>query len=63
MEGSNTDVNIKKLIKDIVFVFTIFGNDFLPKFESIQTNFDFLFLIDMYLLNLIDNNKISACIS
>jgi len=58
IEGSNTDVNIKKLIKDIVFVFTIFGNDFLPKFESIQTNFDFLFLIDMYLLNLIDNGYI-----
>jgi hypothetical protein len=58
IEGSNTDVNMKKLIKDIVFIFTIFGNDFLPKFESIQTNFDFLFLLDMYLINLIDNGYI-----
>lgn len=56
IEGSNyTDINIKKLIKDIVFIFTIFGNDFLPKCESIQTNYDFLFLIDIYLINLIDN--------
>lgn len=58
IDGSNTDVNIKKLTKDLVFIFTIFGNDFLPKFESIQTNFDFLFLIDMYLINLIDNGYI-----
>lgn len=55
IEGSNTDINLKKFIKDIVFIFTIFGNDFLPKCESIQTNQDFLFLIDIYLINLIDN--------
>jgi 5'-3' exonuclease len=30
IEGSNTDINLKKFIKDIVFIFTIFGNDFLP---------------------------------
>jgi 5'-3' exonuclease len=51
----NSKINIKWLIKDIVFIFTIFGNDFLPKCEAIQTNLDFLFLIDMYLINLIDN--------
>jgi 5'-3' exonuclease len=53
-----SELNIEKLIRDIVFIFTIFGNDFLPKCESIQTNLDFLFLIDMYLINLIDNNHL-----
>jgi 5'-3' exonuclease len=60
IEGSDyleeySELNMKKLIRDIVFVFTIFGNDFLPKCESVQTNLDFLFLIDMYLINLINN--------
>ena len=35
-------MNIKKVTKDLVFIFTIFGNDFLPKCEAIQTNYDFL---------------------
>jgi 5'-3' exonuclease len=46
--------SLSNIIKDIVFIFTILGNDFLPKCESIQTNLDFLFLIDIYLINLID---------
>ena len=63
IEGSvyqpkKTKEDIEKLINDIVFIFTIFGNDFLPKCESIQTNLDFLFLIDMYLINLIDNGNL-----
>lgn len=48
------EIYLDKLIKDLVFVFTIFGNDFLPRCEAIQTNQDFLFLIDMYLINLIN---------
>lgn len=56
IEGSRfEELNQKKLIRDIVFIFTVFGNDFLPKCESIQTNLDFLFLIDMYLINLINH--------
>jgi 5'-3' exonuclease len=56
LEGSEyEELNIRRLIRDLVFIFTIFGNDFLPKCEAIQTNYDFLFLIDMYLINLIDN--------
>ena len=47
-------VNIKlifnNLINDIVFIFTIFGNDFVPRCEAINTNLDILFLIDMYLI-------------
>ena len=53
--GSVLDsIQLNKLIRDLVFVFTMFGNDFLPRCESIQTNQDFLFLIDMYLINLIN---------
>jgi 5'-3' exonuclease len=59
IEGSDYDnLDIKKLIRDIVFIFTIFGNDFIPRCESIQVNYDFLFIIDMYLINLIDNGYI-----
>lgn len=63
IDGSNyqeniSELSVKNLVKDVVFVFTIFGNDFLPKGESIQTNLDFLFLIDMYLINLIDNGHL-----
>ena len=49
------EVEIDKIINDIVYIFTIFGNDFLPRCEAIQTNQDFLFLIDLYLIILIDN--------
>jgi 5'-3' exonuclease len=48
------DIDIDKIINDIVFIFSIFGNDFLPRCEAIQTNQDFLFLIDFYLIILID---------
>jgi 5'-3' exonuclease len=51
-------IQLNKLISDLVFVFTIFGNDFLPRCEAIQTNQDFLFLIDMYLINLINYGHI-----
>jgi 5'-3' exonuclease len=49
-------INFKNLINDIVFIFSIFGNDFVPKCESINTNLDILFLIDIYLINFIDCN-------
>lgn len=52
---SKNNLFIDKLIKDLVFIFTIFGNDFLPRCEAIQTNYDFLFMIDIYLINLIDH--------
>jgi len=55
---TNTEINITNIINDIVFIFTIFGNDFLPRIEAIQTNQDFLFLIDLYLIILIDNGYI-----
>jgi len=51
------ELNLKKLMHDIVFIFTMFGNDFLPRCESIQTNLDIIFIIDIYLINYIDINS------
>ncbi len=53
-----TSIDSNKLIKDIVFIFTLFGNDFVPRCETIQTNLDFLFIIDMYLIILIDHGHL-----
>ena len=64
-ERLNKKLDIINLINDIVFIFTIFGNDFIPRCEAINTSQDFLFLIDLYLIiyidngNIIINNKIS----
>lgn len=37
------------IINDIVFVLTAFGNDFLPKIESINVKYDFNKIIDKYI--------------
>ena len=47
-------IDIIKLKNDIIIIFTMFGNDFLPKCTSITVNLDFLFLIDIYLITFID---------
>lgn len=55
----------KKILDDIMFIFTMFGNDFVHKIESIDAKKDFEILLDSYkkylsLKNsyIIDNNKI-----
>ena len=53
----NVKLDMDNLIKDIVFIFTLFGNDFLPKCESINTNLDILFIIDIYLICFINSNN------
>jgi 5'-3' exonuclease len=40
----------QKIINDIVYVFTLFGNDFLPKMESLKVELDLFILIDYYLI-------------
>jgi len=42
-----------RVINDIVFIFTIFGNDFLPKLESFSVSNDFKLIIDEYIKLLI----------
>lgn len=48
-------VNIYKrnVINDIIFIFTIFGDDFLPKLEPFRVNNDIFIILDYYLINYI----------
>lgn len=46
---SKFDFEQNKLIRDLVFLFTIFGNDFVPKIESFDVNQNFSMLIDNYI--------------
>lgn len=39
-----------EIIDNIVFIFSLFGDDFLPRLESINTNSDFQLLIHTYIL-------------
>lgn len=57
-----------KVIVDLVFIFTIFGNDFVPKIESVSVRHDFCKLIDCYVevvkngKYLVDNVKVKICL-
>ena len=58
-------LNEQKVINDIAFLFTIFGDDFLPKLETVRVSSDIYIIIDLYIVNqnnngyLLDNdNKI-----
>jgi 5'-3' exonuclease len=44
----NNKLNRGKIINDIVFIYTMFGNDFLPKIESINVKYDFFEIINIY---------------
>jgi hypothetical protein len=48
-------INIKKYIYDLCFIFTVFGNDFLPRIEDININMDFYLVLDGYIINYIDH--------
>jgi hypothetical protein len=49
----NLDYN--RMIDDIAFIFTVFGNDFLPKIESINVNNGFNIIFDAYISFLFSN--------
>jgi 5'-3' exonuclease len=44
---NETQIN-QKIINDIIFIFTIFGDDFLPKLECIQVNNHYDKILDIY---------------
>ena len=46
------------VIKEIIYLFTLFGDDFLPRLESIKIENDVFILIDFYIINLIENGHI-----
>ncbi|QKF94188.1 5'-3' exoribonuclease [Fadolivirus algeromassiliense] len=48
-------LDIISVISDIVFILTIFGNDFLPKIESFNVKYDFDKIIDKYIKMLVEN--------
>jgi len=52
-------INEINLINDIIFIFSFFGNDFLPKIASINPRYDFFLMIDYYLINKIKNDYIT----
>jgi 5'-3' exonuclease len=45
----------QRIINDIVYIFTLFGNDFLPKIESLKVELDLFILIDYYLITYISD--------
>jgi 5'-3' exonuclease len=62
-ETKKTEIN-QNIINDIIFIFTIFGDDFIPKLESIQVNNHYEKVLDIYKKiyksgYIIDNNKIN----
>tara|TARA_S200000501_G_scaffold366600_1_gene401568 strand:- start:670 stop:2250 length:1581 start_codon:yes stop_codon:yes gene_type:complete len=44
----NNKLDRDNIINDIVFIYTMFGNDFLPKVESINVKYDFFEIINIY---------------
>lgn len=51
-------IDKKFLIDEIVYIFTLFGDDFIPKTESISVSEDINSIIDNYLITLIDKGNL-----
>jgi 5'-3' exonuclease len=49
---SSRQLEKSHVIDDIVFILTVFGNDFLPKIESLNVRYDFNKLIDKYVYSI-----------
>ncbi len=49
----NKKLEQNAIIMDIVFILTVFGDDFLPKLETVRVNTDINLIMDHYILNLI----------
>ena len=52
----NKKIDFKRYILDLTFIFTIFGNDFLPRLEEINIGIDLYFVLDSYIINYVDND-------
>ncbi|VVU95439.1 XRN 5'-3' exonuclease N-terminus [seawater metagenome] len=46
------DINIKNILQDLVFIFTIFGDDFLPKIDTFDVRKDIDIILEIYSLTL-----------
>lgn len=57
--GYNFNEEMKEqLIKEIMYIYTFFGNDFLPPSETIKISTDIYYLLDCYIYNYIKNGNI-----
>ena len=56
--GNENKLLDRILIDEIVYIFTLFGDDFLPKTESISVSEDINIIIDNYLLTIIDKGNL-----
>ena len=50
---TNIKLDKPKIIMDLVFLLTIFGDDFLPKLETVRVHLDINILLTFYVVNLI----------
>lgn len=48
---NNFHMKEKNIINDMVFILSVFGDDFLPKLETVRVTTDINILIDFYILN------------
>ncbi len=46
-------LDIKNVIRDLVYILTVFGDDFLPKLETLRVNTDIKLILEHYTVNLI----------
>jgi len=51
-------MNENNIIADMVFILSVFGDDFLPKLETLRVNMDINILIDFYVINTFRNGYI-----
>jgi 5'-3' exonuclease len=49
------NINIDRFINDVILIFTIFGDDFLPKLENFRVSNDIFTILDYYIINYQDN--------
>ena len=49
------NINIDRFINDVILIFTIFGDDFLPKLENFRVGNDIFTILDYYIINYQDN--------
>ena len=57
-ERVKNKIDTDKYIKDLCFVFTVFGNDFVPRIEEINVSIDLYLILDAYIINYVDNEYI-----
>lgn len=58
IDNQKMEISDQELIDEIVYIFTLFGDDFIPKTESINVSDDINIIMESYLKTLNDKGKI-----